>query len=145
LTVCAGRRWTRSGPFEADRYPAFKGEEWDEAAIPNFLAERPPQPEAVVASDTKTRRRTRNLAPKGRAAFGAIVAEPPFNRPLKISASRRPALHLAVTERPIFFRDLDQVDEDILLADACLTRDLVGDPSVKLLLHVDRATRVPGV
>ncbi len=51
-------------------------------------------------------------------------------------------LHLAVAERPVFLRHLDQVDHDVLQPHAELRVQVVRDSAVERLLHFHRASLV---
>src|ERR1700737_4527613 len=52
-------------------------------------------------------------------------------------------LHLAIPEGPVLWRDIDEIDEDVLLAHAGLGVEIVGDLAIKCLLHLGAAPGVP--
>src|SRR5574337_1115444 len=72
--------------------------------------------------------------------FGDFV--PPRRRQRSGSPGR--VLHLAVAERPVFGRYIDQADPDVLPAQPRLLRDALGDRLVEGPLDRGRASGVPG-
>ncbi len=50
----------------------------------------------------------------------------------------------SVSEGPVFFHDLDEIDDDIFVPDAGIMREHFGDAGVKRLLLIERAGVIGG-